>query len=216
MTTTECFGFRADQLANALAILLASPSNTPNRAEFLGSPQVSTQTRTDHPRAGRANSLVELLLLNICFAGPIAQMQQLSNLSAFVAIFLVFGRSAAALGEWMFGITDDLLNQVQGLYHGLSFLFCGSDRHCAAHLRRVASDDWDCAVGLRIVLAPTFDGTRAKPGEPWGRGGDFRHTSFHAWLQQGRPTVIRSPRKGGCRAWISVGPADPRSLRRIR
>ena len=113
-----------------------------------GSPHIlSRQAGKNQPLPRRTNSLVESLLWNICLAGPIAQMQKLPNLSAFVAIFLVLGRPTDGLGEWMFGITDDLLNQVQGLHHGLSFLFCGSDQHCAAHLRTGASDDCDCAVG---------------------------------------------------------------------
>ena len=48
---------------------------------------------------------------------PFAQAQELPNLSAFVAIFLGFGRSIIGLAEGMFGIADCFVNQVQRLSH---------------------------------------------------------------------------------------------------
>ena len=62
-----------------------------------------------------------------CFAGPIAQAQELPNFSAFVAIFLGFGRSIIGLTEGMFSIADSFVNQVQRLCHTIiSFLFWGA------------------------------------------------------------------------------------------
>jgi hypothetical protein len=68
---------------------------------------------------GVPTSLADLncLALNLYFAGPIAQAQELPNLSAFVAVFLGFGRATIDLAEGMFGVDDCFLNQVQGLCH---------------------------------------------------------------------------------------------------
>jgi hypothetical protein len=61
--------------------------------------------------------------LGVLLVGPITQAQELPNLSAFVAIFLGFGRSLVGLAEGMFSIVDSFLNQVQSLSHTL-FLHC--------------------------------------------------------------------------------------------
>jgi hypothetical protein len=60
--------------------------------------------------------------LGFLFGAPISQAQELPNFSAFVAIFLGFGRSIVGLAEGMFGIADSFLNQVQRLCHTQSFI----------------------------------------------------------------------------------------------
>jgi hypothetical protein len=69
------------------------------------------------PRSLEACKLYGRTCLGFLLGTPIAQAQELPNLSAFVAIFLGFGRSIVGLAEGMFGIADCLLNQVQRLSH---------------------------------------------------------------------------------------------------
>jgi len=84
-----------------------------------------------------------------CFAGPIAQAQELPNFSAFVAIFLGFGRSIIGLTEGMFSIADSFVNQVQRLCHTIiSFLFCGATAACG-------NPDSHELCSSRVVLVST-------------------------------------------------------------
>src|ERR1700690_3974798 len=71
------------------------------------------------PCSLRARKLYGRLCLRFLLRGPIAQAQELPNFSAFVAIFVGFGRSIVGLTEGMFSIADSFLNQVQRLCHTL-------------------------------------------------------------------------------------------------
>jgi hypothetical protein len=69
------------------------------------------------PRSREACKLCWRISLGLLFPGPIAQSQEFPNLSAFVTIFLGFGRSVIGLAERMFGVSHGFLNQVQRLCH---------------------------------------------------------------------------------------------------
>ncbi len=69
------------------------------------------------PPSREAFKLYWRTCLGLLLWTPIAQAQELPNFSAFVAIFLGFGRSVIGLAEGMFSIADCFLNQVQCLSH---------------------------------------------------------------------------------------------------
>jgi len=60
------------------------------------------------------------------FLSPIAQAQEFPDLSAFVSIFLGFGRPIINLTERMFCISDSFLNQVKRFGH-TQFLYTQQD-----------------------------------------------------------------------------------------
>ena len=62
-------------------------------------------------------------MLSFQFAGPVAQTQELPDLAAFVAMFLL-GRSVVRLTEVMLRASDGFLNQVPRFCHTQFLLSC--------------------------------------------------------------------------------------------
>lgn len=84
------------------------------------------------PRSLSARKLYWRICLGFCFRGPITQAQELPNFSAFVAIFLGFGRPIIGLTEGVFSIADSFLNEVQCLCHTIISFLLRRDRFTAA------------------------------------------------------------------------------------
>jgi hypothetical protein len=98
---------------------------------------VSRDLREKEPRSRLRANFVGGFRLDLLFAGPIAQTQELADFSPFVTIFLGFGRSIVGLTEGMFSTSNRILNHVQRLCHTFSPLLHRGAADGAASLATV-------------------------------------------------------------------------------